>query len=82
MVRLHVKHGDESQFLLEAACGARLAELAPLVARIYNGRLKVQRLCAGIGPPPRCCARVLGLRVSGRASRPRIQGSGDPRPKS
>uniref|UniRef100_A0A8C3GEK5 CF298 protein n=1 Tax=Cairina moschata TaxID=8855 RepID=A0A8C3GEK5_CAIMO len=46
MVRLHVKRGDESQFLLEAACGARLAELAPLVARIYNGRLKVQRLCA------------------------------------
>uniref|UniRef100_A0A8V0Y711 C21orf59 homolog n=1 Tax=Gallus gallus TaxID=9031 RepID=A0A8V0Y711_CHICK len=40
MVRLHVKRGDESQFLLEAACGARLAELAPLVARIYNGRLK------------------------------------------
>uniref|UniRef100_A0A8C9F670 CF298 protein n=1 Tax=Pavo cristatus TaxID=9049 RepID=A0A8C9F670_PAVCR len=46
MVRLHVKRGDESQFLLEAACSARLAELAPLVARIYNGRLKVQRLCA------------------------------------
>lgn len=82
MVRLHVKRGDESQFLLEAACSARLAELAPLVARIYNGRLKVQRLCAGTGPPPRCCVRVLGLRESGRAPRPRIQGSGDPRLKS
>ncbi|XP_015736859.1 cilia- and flagella-associated protein 298 isoform X2 [Coturnix japonica] len=46
MVRLHVKRGDESQFLLEAACSARIAELAPLVARIYNGRLKVQRLCS------------------------------------
>lgn len=52
MVRLHVKRGDESQFLLEAAGSARLADLAPLVARIYNGRLKVQRLCSGTGPPP------------------------------
>ncbi|XP_064008491.1 cilia- and flagella-associated protein 298 isoform X2 [Pogoniulus pusillus] len=46
MVRLHVKRGDESQFLLETVASARLSELAPLVARIYNGRLKVQRLCS------------------------------------
>lgn len=47
MVRLHVKRGGESQFLLEAPGSARLAELAPLAARIHNGRLKVQRLCLG-----------------------------------
>lgn len=47
MVRLHVKRGAESQFLLEAPGSARLAELAPLAARIHNGRLKVQRLCSG-----------------------------------
>lgn len=47
MVRLHVKRGGESQFLLEAPGSARLAELAPLAARIHNGRLKVQRLCSG-----------------------------------
>ncbi|XP_054240715.1 cilia- and flagella-associated protein 298 isoform X1 [Indicator indicator] len=46
MVRLHVKRGDESQFLLETAASARLSDLTPLVARIYNGRLKVQRLCS------------------------------------
>ncbi|NWW38519.1 CF298 protein, partial [Panurus biarmicus] len=46
MVRLHVKRGGESQFLLEAPGSARLAELAPLAARIHNGRLKVRRLCS------------------------------------
>ncbi|XP_027758765.1 cilia- and flagella-associated protein 298-like isoform X2 [Empidonax traillii] len=46
MVRLHVKRGGESQFLLEAPGSSRLAELAPLAARIHNGRLKVQRLCS------------------------------------
>uniref|UniRef100_A0A8C6ZB68 Cilia- and flagella-associated protein 298-like n=1 Tax=Nothoprocta perdicaria TaxID=30464 RepID=A0A8C6ZB68_NOTPE len=61
MVRLHVKREDQSQFLLEAAVSDRLADLAPLVARIYNGRLKVQRLCSeledlaehGISLPPK-----------------------------
>lgn len=47
MVRLHVKRGDESQFLLDAAAEAPLDELTRLAAAIYNGRLKVQRLCAG-----------------------------------
>ncbi|NWX90673.1 CF298 protein, partial [Nothoprocta ornata] len=61
MVRLHVKREDQSQFLLEAAGSDRLADVAPLVARIYNGRLKVQRLCSeledlaehGISLPPK-----------------------------
>lgn len=69
MVRLHVKRGDESQFLLEAACGARLAELAPLVARIYNGRLKVQRLCAGTGRHPASPPPWGERRPQGRAGR-------------
>ncbi|NXW05574.1 CF298 protein, partial [Fregetta grallaria] len=56
MVRLHVKRGDESQFLLEVTGSARLADLAPLVARIYNGRLKVQRLCSGTGLIPPAAA--------------------------
>ncbi|XP_019384371.1 PREDICTED: UPF0769 protein C21orf59 homolog [Crocodylus porosus] len=46
MVRLHVKRGDESQFLLEAAAEAPVDELTRLAAAIYNGRLKVQRLCS------------------------------------
>lgn len=47
MVLLHVKRGDESQFLLQALGSAGLEELTVQVARIYNGRLKVQRLCSG-----------------------------------
>jgi len=74
MVRLHVKRGDESQFLLETAGGARLAELAPRVARVYNGRLKVQRLCSGTGaasPGGRARSPV-------RCLRPRRPGGGQP----
>lgn len=47
MVLLHVKRGDESQFLLQAPGSAELEELTAQVARVYNGRLKVQRLCSG-----------------------------------
>ncbi|KAM9201141.1 cilia- and flagella-associated protein 298 isoform 2-T2 [Dugong dugon] len=46
MVLLHVKRGDESQFLLEAPGSSELEELTVQVTRIYNGRLKVQRLCS------------------------------------
>lgn len=45
MVVLHVKRGDESQFLLQAPGNAELEELTAQVARVYNGRLKVHRLC-------------------------------------
>lgn len=45
MVVLHVKRGDESQFLLQAPGSTELEELTAQVARIYNGRLKVHRLC-------------------------------------
>ncbi|XP_058042460.1 cilia- and flagella-associated protein 298 [Ahaetulla prasina] len=45
MVLLHVKHGDESQFLLETTGRISIEDLTQEVMRIYNGRLKVQRLC-------------------------------------
>ncbi|CAN0227244.1 unnamed protein product [Lampetra fluviatilis] len=46
MVLLHVKRGDESQFLLESAAQAPLDELTARATRIYNGRLRVERLCS------------------------------------
>uniref|UniRef100_A0AC11AM88 Cilia and flagella associated protein 298 n=1 Tax=Ovis aries TaxID=9940 RepID=A0AC11AM88_SHEEP len=46
MVLLHVKRGDESQFLLQAPGSSELEELTAQVARVYNARLKVQRLCS------------------------------------
>lgn len=47
MVLLHVKRGDESQFLLETTSSISIEDLTQEVAKIYNGRLKVQRVCAG-----------------------------------
>nr|KAF6477287.1 cilia and flagella associated protein 298 [Molossus molossus] len=46
MVLLHVKRGDESQFLLQASGSTELEELTAQVARLYNARLKVQRVCS------------------------------------
>ncbi|XP_059248247.1 cilia- and flagella-associated protein 298 isoform X2 [Mustela nigripes] len=48
MVLLHVKRGDESQFLLQAPGSTELEELTVRVARVYNARLKVQRVCSGL----------------------------------
>uniref|UniRef100_UPI00358F1FDD cilia- and flagella-associated protein 298 isoform X2 n=1 Tax=Myxine glutinosa TaxID=7769 RepID=UPI00358F1FDD len=45
MVLLHVKRGDESQFLLEVGVNTPIAEIIQKVSQIYNARLKVQRLC-------------------------------------
>ena len=47
MVLLHVKRGDESQFLLQAPGSTELEELTVQVTRVYNARLKVQRVCSG-----------------------------------
>ncbi|KAJ7394896.1 hypothetical protein OS493_000733 [Desmophyllum pertusum] len=44
MVKLHLKHGDESLFLYETTCQAELSELIPQLIRIQNGRLKIERL--------------------------------------
>ncbi|XP_036921169.1 cilia- and flagella-associated protein 298 [Sturnira hondurensis] len=46
MVLLHVKRGDESQFLLQASGSTELEELTVQVTRVYNARLKVQRICS------------------------------------
>uniref|UniRef100_A0A8D0ZIY7 Cilia and flagella associated protein 298 n=1 Tax=Sus scrofa TaxID=9823 RepID=A0A8D0ZIY7_PIG len=50
MVLLHVKRGDESQFLLQAPGSTELEELTVQVAQVYNARLKVQRICSGAAP--------------------------------
>uniref|UniRef100_A0A671DIN1 Cilia and flagella associated protein 298 n=1 Tax=Rhinolophus ferrumequinum TaxID=59479 RepID=A0A671DIN1_RHIFE len=60
MVLLHVKRGDESQFLMQAPGNTELEELTVQVTRVYNARLKVQRVCSemeelaehGIFSPP------------------------------
>ncbi|XP_019518351.1 PREDICTED: UPF0769 protein C21orf59 homolog isoform X1 [Hipposideros armiger] len=46
MVLLHVKRGDQSQFLMQAPGNTELEELTVQVTRVYNARLKVQRVCS------------------------------------
>ncbi|XP_068122193.1 cilia- and flagella-associated protein 298 [Hyperolius riggenbachi] len=48
MVRLHVKHNDESQFLYDTTVTVPVEELVKEVTAIYNGRLKVSRICSEI----------------------------------
>ena len=48
MVKLHIKNGDTSQFLFEITVEILTAELIPQLVRLYNGRLKVDRLCQGV----------------------------------
>ncbi|XP_054907299.1 cilia- and flagella-associated protein 298 [Poeciliopsis prolifica] len=48
MVQLHVKRGDESQFLFNTTTDAPLESLIQQVTAIYNGRLKVDRICSEI----------------------------------
>uniref|UniRef100_A0A182MDV6 Uncharacterized protein n=1 Tax=Anopheles culicifacies TaxID=139723 RepID=A0A182MDV6_9DIPT len=48
MVLLHVKRGDESQFLYETSTGIGIEQLAYELVTIYNGRLKVSRVCSEI----------------------------------
>lgn len=47
MVQLHVKRGDESQFLFNTTVDTTLETVIQQVTDIYNGRLKVDRLCSG-----------------------------------
>ena len=47
MVKLHIKRGDESQFLFETTTTIPINDLIQQIALIYNGRLKVHRICAG-----------------------------------
>jgi hypothetical protein len=48
MVKLHVKKGDESQFLFETTVESIVEECQKLISNIYNGRLKINRLCTEI----------------------------------
>ena len=54
MVKLHIKKGDESQFLYETTVQISIDDLIADVVPIYNGRLKVNRLCAGRQCSPHC----------------------------
>lgn len=47
MVILHVKKGDESQFLFETTVKTPINETISKLVKIYNGRLKIQRICTG-----------------------------------
>ena len=47
MVKLHVKNGDESQFLYETTTAINNGQLTSELVDIYNGRLKVERVCSG-----------------------------------
>ncbi|CAF0861911.1 unnamed protein product [Brachionus calyciflorus] len=48
MVKLHIKKGDESQFLFETTVESPVEECVKAVCNIFNGRLKIQRLCTEI----------------------------------
>jgi len=60
MVKLHVKRGDDSQFMYEADCGTEMQLILRDCATIFNGRLKVDRICGemeelakhGVSLPP------------------------------
>jgi hypothetical protein len=47
MVKLHVKRGDESQFLYNTTVDKPVEEIIEEVTVIYNGRLKISRICDG-----------------------------------
>ncbi|XP_039287865.1 cilia- and flagella-associated protein 298 [Nilaparvata lugens] len=46
MVKVLVKKGDETQFLYETSVGTDNVELTQQITYIYNGRLKVSRICS------------------------------------
>ncbi|XP_066249317.1 cilia- and flagella-associated protein 298 [Euwallacea similis] len=48
MVIVHIKYKDESQFLFETPLATPVDELVPKIAAIYNGRLKINRVCMEI----------------------------------
>lgn len=48
MVKLHIKKGDESQFLFETTVESNVGECLKCICNIYNGRLKIERLCTEI----------------------------------
>lgn len=51
MVLLHVKRMDESLFLFNTTTDAPLETVIQQITAIYNGRLKVDRICSGENLP-------------------------------
>lgn len=45
MVKIHVKKGEESQFLYETSVVESVEDVTIAIVNIYNGRLKISRLC-------------------------------------
>lgn len=48
MVLLHIKRGNDSQFLYETSVTTPIAQLNKDIVLIYNGRLKIGRICSEI----------------------------------
>ena len=48
MVKLHIKRGDDSVFLCETTVDTPIQDLVIQLVKVYNGILKVQRLCQGM----------------------------------
>lgn len=48
MVRLHIKRGDQNQFLYETKLPTTIIQLIGELVTIFNGRLKIFRICAEI----------------------------------
>lgn len=46
MVLLHIKRGETSQFLFETTVSVDVNKLTQEIVAIYNGRLKIRRVCA------------------------------------
>lgn len=46
MVLLHIKRGNESQFLYETSVATPITKLNKEIVAIYNGRLKIGRICS------------------------------------
>ncbi|XP_051541617.1 cilia- and flagella-associated protein 298 [Myxocyprinus asiaticus] len=75
MVQLHVKRGDESQFLFNTTVDVTIETLSQQVTAVYNGRLKVDRICSeipeladhGIALPPNMqgltCDQIIELKL-------------------
>ncbi|XP_071499254.1 cilia- and flagella-associated protein 298-like [Diadema antillarum] len=49
MVKLHIKKGEESQFMYETTVQMPVEDVMKELLEIYNGRLKVERICSEIG---------------------------------
>lgn len=48
MVLLRVKRGDENQFLYETSVETPVDKALAEIVTIFNGRLKVSRICSGL----------------------------------